>query len=136
LFCVGYFPDGASWTICPGWLQTMILLISASQVARIAGMSHSAYCSHICSWLTPSSLCSSVPSSVKVRWFLYLIVQLCNPALFLLTCSTCSRMIHRFLIHCVIYSSVGSIVHCLILWNVSFMKTKVAALLTLNISKA
>jgi hypothetical protein len=27
-------------TICPGWLQTTILLISASWVARITGMSH------------------------------------------------------------------------------------------------
>jgi hypothetical protein len=39
-FCSGYFGDGISWTICPGWLQTMILLISASQVSRIIGMSH------------------------------------------------------------------------------------------------
>jgi hypothetical protein len=30
----------ASWTICPGWLQTAILLISDSTVARITGMSH------------------------------------------------------------------------------------------------
>jgi hypothetical protein len=29
-----------SWTICPGWLWTMILLISASWVARITGVSH------------------------------------------------------------------------------------------------
>jgi hypothetical protein len=27
-------------TICPSWLQTTILLISASLVARITGMSH------------------------------------------------------------------------------------------------
>jgi hypothetical protein len=27
-------------TVCPGWLQTVILLISASQVARLTGMSH------------------------------------------------------------------------------------------------
>jgi hypothetical protein len=29
-----------AWAICPGWLWTMILLISASWVARIVGMSH------------------------------------------------------------------------------------------------
>jgi hypothetical protein len=28
------------WTICLGWPQTVILLISASQVAKITGMSH------------------------------------------------------------------------------------------------
>jgi hypothetical protein len=32
--------DEVSWTICPGWPQTAILLISASQVARITGMGH------------------------------------------------------------------------------------------------
>jgi hypothetical protein len=26
LFCVGYFWDGISWTICPDWLWTSILL--------------------------------------------------------------------------------------------------------------
>jgi hypothetical protein len=39
-FCVGYFPNRVWWTICPGWLWTMILLISASWVARITGVSH------------------------------------------------------------------------------------------------
>jgi hypothetical protein len=28
-----------SWTICPGWPQTLILPISVSQVARITGVS-------------------------------------------------------------------------------------------------
>jgi hypothetical protein len=31
---------GVSWTICLGWSQTMILSISAFQLARIIGMSH------------------------------------------------------------------------------------------------
>jgi hypothetical protein len=35
LYCIGYFQDRVSHTNCPGWLQTLILLISASQVARI-----------------------------------------------------------------------------------------------------
>jgi hypothetical protein len=33
-FCVGYFRDRVSWTIYLGWLWTVILLVSASQVAR------------------------------------------------------------------------------------------------------
>jgi hypothetical protein len=48
------------WTICPGWLWTMILLISASQVARIIGMSHQ----------QPSL---SIPSTFFLR-----ILHLCN----------------------------------------------------------
>jgi ABC-type Fe3+ transport system permease subunit len=39
-FCDGYFWDRVSWTICLSWLQTVILLISASWVARITGVSH------------------------------------------------------------------------------------------------
>jgi hypothetical protein len=31
---------GISWTICPGWLRTFILSISASQAARIPGVPH------------------------------------------------------------------------------------------------
>jgi hypothetical protein len=34
------FWDTLSQTICPGWLWTTILLISASWVARITGVSH------------------------------------------------------------------------------------------------
>jgi hypothetical protein len=40
LLCEGFFWDRVSWTICLVWLQTMILLISATWVARITGMSH------------------------------------------------------------------------------------------------
>jgi hypothetical protein len=36
----GNFGDGVLITICLGWPQSEILLISASQVAGIAGMSH------------------------------------------------------------------------------------------------
>jgi hypothetical protein len=39
-FCNGYFQDMVSWTICPSGPRTWILLISASQVARIIGVSH------------------------------------------------------------------------------------------------
>jgi hypothetical protein len=38
--CVRYFLDRVSWTICPFWLWTSILLISASWVTRIIGVSH------------------------------------------------------------------------------------------------
>jgi hypothetical protein len=34
------FQDRVSWTPCPGCLQTMVLLISASWVARITDVSH------------------------------------------------------------------------------------------------
>jgi hypothetical protein len=37
--CVGHFWHGVSQTICLGWLQTAVLLISASWVARIIGVS-------------------------------------------------------------------------------------------------
>jgi hypothetical protein len=39
-FCCGYFGDRVSRNICPGWPQIVILLISASQVARITGMNY------------------------------------------------------------------------------------------------
>jgi hypothetical protein len=34
------FLDRVSWTVCLGWLWTVILLISASWLARITGVSH------------------------------------------------------------------------------------------------
>jgi hypothetical protein len=40
LFCVVYFQDRILLTISLGWLWTSILLISASWVARITGVSH------------------------------------------------------------------------------------------------
>jgi hypothetical protein len=38
--CDGFFCDRISWTICPGCLWTIILLISAFRVARTRGVSH------------------------------------------------------------------------------------------------
>jgi hypothetical protein len=35
-----FFWDRVSWSICQGWLQTETLLISASWVARLIGVSH------------------------------------------------------------------------------------------------
>jgi hypothetical protein len=40
LFCLFFFWDQICQTICSGWLWTTILLISASCVARLTGMSH------------------------------------------------------------------------------------------------
>jgi hypothetical protein len=40
VFNVGYFQYSVSRTVCLGWLQTAILLISMSWVARITGISH------------------------------------------------------------------------------------------------
>jgi hypothetical protein len=39
-FVKGYFKKGSRGTICLGWLQTVILLISAIWVARIRGVSY------------------------------------------------------------------------------------------------
>jgi hypothetical protein len=38
--CVGCFWDRVLWTICLSWLQSVILLISASWVSRMTVMSH------------------------------------------------------------------------------------------------
>jgi hypothetical protein len=35
-----FFGDEVLGTVCPGWPQTTFLLLSASQVARITGVSH------------------------------------------------------------------------------------------------
>jgi hypothetical protein len=40
LFCAGHFQDRVSQTICPGCLQSMIILISAFWVAGITGVCH------------------------------------------------------------------------------------------------
>jgi hypothetical protein len=40
LFCDDFFQDSVSCTIFLGWLWTLILLIFASWVARIIGVSH------------------------------------------------------------------------------------------------
>jgi hypothetical protein len=39
-FYSGYFGDGVSLTVCLDWPWALILLISASQVARITDRSH------------------------------------------------------------------------------------------------
>jgi hypothetical protein len=39
-FVLGFFEIGSRELYCPGWLPAMILLISASWVARFIGMSH------------------------------------------------------------------------------------------------
>jgi hypothetical protein len=39
-FCAGFCQERVLWTICPGWLRTMSLLISVSWVTRITCVSH------------------------------------------------------------------------------------------------
>jgi hypothetical protein len=39
-FCIGIFWDKLSPAICPGWLWSVILLITASWVAMITALSH------------------------------------------------------------------------------------------------
>jgi hypothetical protein len=41
---------GPSWTICPDWSWTLILLTSSSQVARIIGVNHQCLAKCILSW--------------------------------------------------------------------------------------
>jgi hypothetical protein len=40
IFALGYFGDEVLQTVCQGWPRTMILPISASEIARITGVSH------------------------------------------------------------------------------------------------
>jgi hypothetical protein len=48
------FRDRVFWTICLAWLWTTILLISASWVARITGVSHW-HSFHLSDWPNPCS---------------------------------------------------------------------------------
>jgi hypothetical protein len=60
-FCSGYFGDGrVSRTICPYWPRTVILLISASQVAKITGVNHRCLASGRVSKLLSLSLCENM----------------------------------------------------------------------------
>jgi hypothetical protein len=54
---MGFFRDRVSRTICPGWLRTAILLISASWVARTTSVSHwhSSYSIFYCYNKTPKN---------------------------------------------------------------------------------
>jgi hypothetical protein len=79
-FCSGYFGDGVSRTICLGWPQTLILPISASQVAKITCVSpsHQALycilifplalsgCKYCCTFFSISSPISKVLTSFKI----------------------------------------------------------------------
>jgi hypothetical protein len=58
-FVKGFFRDRVSQTVSPGWLRTSILLISASQVARIVGVSPQQLCGSC------EGLCLSVWSSLS-----------------------------------------------------------------------
>jgi hypothetical protein len=60
LFVMVLFSDRVSRTICLGWLQTTIFLISASWVVRITGMSH---------WmLAPKKFLSTVFCLQRQNW--------------------------------------------------------------------
>jgi hypothetical protein len=45
--CDGFFGDRVFQTICPGWLRTSVLWISASWIARITGVSHQRLAWHL-----------------------------------------------------------------------------------------
>jgi hypothetical protein len=79
--CTGYFGDGLSGAICPGWPRTAGLLISASQVAGVTGASHGArprshfYDGGICTLHTGDGLRATHPSRPPGSWaftFLFL----------------------------------------------------------------
>jgi hypothetical protein len=53
-----YFQDMVSGTICPGWFWTAVFQISASQVARITGMSH---------WRLALSVFNRLQTSAQLR---------------------------------------------------------------------
>jgi hypothetical protein len=67
LFCDRSFRDRVSWTVCLGWLRTTILLIPASWIARIVGMSHWRLAVHLfwCRFF----LCS--PDWPQKNWFFF-----------------------------------------------------------------
>jgi hypothetical protein len=67
-FFSGYFGDGVLWTISSDWPWTTILLISASQVARITGLSHGCLCGES-SW-TWSEMLQADTHSVLLDIFL------------------------------------------------------------------
>jgi hypothetical protein len=55
--CSGYFGDGLSWSICPGYPQNTVFSISVNQRARITGISqqHPALFKYYTEWVTLSS---------------------------------------------------------------------------------
>jgi hypothetical protein len=69
-FFEGFFEIGAHWTICSGWLWTMILLISASWVARITGLSHwhLAGYTFLCAFYLLHSLEKDIYAPSSKRW--------------------------------------------------------------------
>jgi hypothetical protein len=75
-----FFGNGISWTICPGWLWTTILLILAFQGVRFTGMSHWLLACYwfliICGWRF-SFLTSSTSFSTHI-----LPTHPCNPLTF------------------------------------------------------
>jgi hypothetical protein len=68
LYCEEFFQNTVSQTICPGWLQTMILLISASWVARIIGLSHQHLADWQFWWQDKPMLPTSLKPSAGIWW--------------------------------------------------------------------
>jgi hypothetical protein len=73
LFYVGYFENRVSWTICSGWPWTLILLISASGVARITGVSHW-FLALLGFWLGFHEICApgSFGILIRISWNLWI----------------------------------------------------------------
>jgi hypothetical protein len=78
-----FFRDKVSWTVYLGWLQTMILLISAPWVARITNMNHPCLVAIWLLWWTQPLSLSRVPSLPwkSPRTKPTAPVMICNPTL-------------------------------------------------------
>jgi hypothetical protein len=50
IFVIFFFQDRISQTICLDWLRTVVLLVPASRVARITGVSHRLV--WFCNWIS------------------------------------------------------------------------------------
>jgi hypothetical protein len=57
------FWDRVLWTVCLGWFLTVILLISASWVARITGLSHWLICHFLILKTTLEVFCPHIPDA-------------------------------------------------------------------------
>jgi hypothetical protein len=66
--------NGISWIICQGWPWSMILPISASQVARITGVSH--WHPAITKYFLKHTKPKNLPRTLNLGWVLRLVWEI------------------------------------------------------------
>jgi hypothetical protein len=89
LFGIMYFQDRVLHTVCPGWLRTTILLISASWIARITGTSHQDLCFPIFFYgPTIKETTCNVNNRKVIAWVCLLFSNLISQTLFFSLCLT------------------------------------------------